>query len=188
MKGFKHTGRGPKYGEHTFHAKHGFTGSTGKVRNVRSYAQAVPQMPEAAPPDMAPPQGPPMPMPGPPMPGSPPPDMGPPQGLKRGGAVNSCGGKMGKAKGGWIQGAIKHPGALHKALGVPQGTKIPAKKLAKAEHSSDPLMRKRAQLAENLKGLHKASGGAVNSCGGKSSGTKKSGGMGHFSSMPMIKK
>ena len=32
----------------------------------------------------------------------------------------------------WIKGAIKHPGALHKELGVPEGKKIPAKKLAKA--------------------------------------------------------
>ena len=32
----------------------------------------------------------------------------------------------------WIQGAIKHPGALHKELGVPEGKKIPGKKLAKA--------------------------------------------------------
>ncbi len=30
----------------------------------------------------------------------------------------------------WIQGAIKHPGSLHRALGVPQGKKIPASKLA----------------------------------------------------------
>ena len=34
--------------------------------------------------------------------------------------------------GGWIAGAIKKPGALHRELGVPQGQKIPAKKLAKA--------------------------------------------------------
>src|SRR5581483_7934045 len=32
----------------------------------------------------------------------------------------------------WIQGAIKHPGALHSELGVPQGQKIPPKKLAAA--------------------------------------------------------
>ena len=39
------------------------------------------------------------------------------------------------AKGGstnWIAGAIKKPGALHKQMGVPQGQKIPAKKLAAA--------------------------------------------------------
>jgi len=32
----------------------------------------------------------------------------------------------------FIQKAIKRPGALHKALGVKQGKKIPHKKLAKA--------------------------------------------------------
>lgn len=55
----------------------------------------------------------------------------------------------------WIAGAVKHKGALHKALGVPQGEKIPEKKLQKAEHSKSPLMRKRASLAETLKGLRK---------------------------------
>jgi hypothetical protein len=53
----------------------------------------------------------------------------------------------------WIAGAVKHKGALHKALGVPQGQKIPEKKLEKAEHSKSPLMRKRANLAETLKKL-----------------------------------
>jgi hypothetical protein len=60
----------------------------------------------------------------------------------------------GKAGGNWIQGAIKHPGALHKALHVPAGEKIPAKKLAKAAHSSNPTMRRRAALAKTLKKLH----------------------------------
>lgn len=55
----------------------------------------------------------------------------------------------------WIQGAIKKPGALRKALKVPEGKKIPEKKLDKAAHSSDPLMRKRANLAKTLKKLHK---------------------------------
>lgn len=55
----------------------------------------------------------------------------------------------------WIQGAIKHKGALHKTLGVPEGKKIPSKKLAKAEHSKNPLTRKRAVLAKTLKGMHK---------------------------------
>ena len=53
----------------------------------------------------------------------------------------------------WIQGAIKHKGALHKTLGVPEGKKIPAKKLEKAEHSKNPLTRKRAVLAQTLKRL-----------------------------------
>ena len=54
----------------------------------------------------------------------------------------------------WIQGAIQHPGALHRALHVPEGEKIPAKKLAKAAHSSNPTMRRRAALAKTLKGFH----------------------------------
>lgn len=55
----------------------------------------------------------------------------------------------------WIQGAIKHKGALHKSLGVPEGKKIPEKKLKKAEHSKSPTLRKRAVLAETLKHLRK---------------------------------
>ncbi len=55
----------------------------------------------------------------------------------------------------WIQGAIKKPGALHKDLGVPEGKKIPESKLKKAEHSKSPLVRKRAALAETLKGFKK---------------------------------
>jgi hypothetical protein len=52
----------------------------------------------------------------------------------------------------WIQGAIKHPGALHKELGVPAGKTIPAKKLAKAAKAGGKLGQ-RARLAETLKGL-----------------------------------
>lgn len=54
----------------------------------------------------------------------------------------------------WIQGAIKHPGALHKQLGVPAGEKIPAKKL-KAAAGKGGKLGKRASLAETLKKLHK---------------------------------
>lgn len=54
----------------------------------------------------------------------------------------------------FIAGAIKHPGALHRTLGVPEGEKIPAKKLKKAERSENPTTRKRAVLAETLKGFH----------------------------------
>jgi hypothetical protein len=54
----------------------------------------------------------------------------------------------------WIQKAIKHPGALHKQLGVPADKKIPAKKLKKAAKKGGKLG-KRARLAETLKGLHK---------------------------------
>lgn len=55
----------------------------------------------------------------------------------------------------WIQKAIKHKGALHKELNVPQGTKIPQSKLTKALHSSNPRMRKQANLARTLSGLRK---------------------------------
>lgn len=51
----------------------------------------------------------------------------------------------------WIAGAIKHPGALHRELGVPEGQKIPASKLNKAAHSSNPTLKKRAVLAKTLK-------------------------------------
>jgi hypothetical protein len=50
----------------------------------------------------------------------------------------------------WIAGAIKHKGALHKELGVPEGKKIPEKKLEKAEHSKNSIERKRANLAVTL--------------------------------------
>lgn len=47
----------------------------------------------------------------------------------------------------FMQGAVKHPGALHRALGVPPGQKIPAAKLAAARNSKDPKVRKMASLA-----------------------------------------
>jgi len=49
----------------------------------------------------------------------------------------------------WIAGAIKHPGALHKEMGVPQGKKIPKAKLASAA-SKGGTLGKRARLAETL--------------------------------------
>lgn len=54
----------------------------------------------------------------------------------------------------WIQGAIKHPGGLHRALGVPEGQKIPAGKLEKAKHSKNAHIRRMANLAGTLKGMH----------------------------------
>ena len=90
-------------------------------------------------------------------------------GLKTGGAVldgemqgtRPTGGRLARKDGGgnWIADATKNKGALHRELGVKEGEKIPAKKLAKAEHSKNPLERKRANLAETLKGLHRATGG-----------------------------
>jgi hypothetical protein len=54
----------------------------------------------------------------------------------------------------FIQKAIKHPGALHKQLGVAQGKKIPAAKLAAAAKAGGTLG-KRARFAETLKKLRK---------------------------------
>jgi hypothetical protein len=50
----------------------------------------------------------------------------------------------------WIAGAIKKPGALHKELGVPMGTKIPEGKL-KAATKAGGVEAKRANLAMTLK-------------------------------------
>lgn len=44
-----------------------------------------------------------------------------------------------------------HKGLLHKELGVAADKKIPAKKLAKAAKSSNPVEKKRAVFAENAK-------------------------------------
>jgi hypothetical protein len=75
--------------------------------------------------------------------------------------------KGGEAKH-WIAGAVKHPGALHKELGVPEGKDIPEKKLKKAEHSDNPTERKRADLAVTLKGMKKrADGGQAEEIEGK---------------------
>ena len=56
---------------------------------------------------------------------------------------------------GWISGAIKHPGALHRDLGVAMGQKIPEKKLAEA--ASGKFGKKtaaRARFAKELHGFH----------------------------------
>ena len=57
----------------------------------------------------------------------------------------------------WIKDAInpKHKGALHKALGVPEGEKIPAKRMAKAAKSTNPKVAKMANLAKTLGKLKK---------------------------------
>jgi hypothetical protein len=57
----------------------------------------------------------------------------------------------------WIQKALpkSSKGKLHRELGVPEGKKIPAKKLAKAERSKNPTIRREANLAKTLKKLKK---------------------------------
>lgn len=57
-------------------------------------------------------------------------------------------------KGNWIKDAIKKPGALHKELGVPEGKKIPKKKLEKAEKAPGKLGQ-RARLAATLSKMKK---------------------------------
>lgn len=49
----------------------------------------------------------------------------------------------------WISKAIKKPGQLHRDLGVPQGEKIPAGKLAAAA-SRGGKVGQRARLAQTL--------------------------------------
>jgi hypothetical protein len=57
----------------------------------------------------------------------------------------------------WISKALpsSSKGKLHRELGVPEGKKIPAKKLAKAENSKSPTIRKEASLAKTLKSFKK---------------------------------
>lgn len=62
---------------------------------------------------------------------------------------------MGRERKNFIQDMHMKKGALHQELGVPKGQKIPETKLEKAEHSKNPKLRKRAVLAETLKGLSK---------------------------------
>lgn len=57
----------------------------------------------------------------------------------------------------WIQGMGKlKKGALHQQMGIPQGTKIPATKLASAAHSNNPLLRRRASLAMTFSKMKKS--------------------------------
>ena len=62
---------------------------------------------------------------------------------------------MTKEKKHWMQDAVKKPGSLRRTLHVPKGKKIPEAKLEKAEHSKNPLTRKRAVLAETFKKCRK---------------------------------
>lgn len=54
----------------------------------------------------------------------------------------------------WIAKAVGKKGALHKALGVKEGEKIPASKLAVKENDT-PLMKKRKLLAQTLSKMKK---------------------------------
>jgi hypothetical protein len=64
------------------------------------------------------------------------------------------------AKDHWIKEAVsRHPGALHKALHVPEGKHIPSGRLENAEHSKNPRLAKEANLAETLKAMKRKYGG-----------------------------
>ncbi len=54
----------------------------------------------------------------------------------------------------WIGGAIGHPGALHKMLGIPEGKTIPQSVLASAAKKPG-VEGKRARLAMTLKKMRK---------------------------------
>jgi hypothetical protein len=54
----------------------------------------------------------------------------------------------------FIQTAIKKPGQLHRDLGVPQGQKIPQKKLQAAAKKGGKVGQ-RARFAEILEKMHK---------------------------------
>ncbi len=55
----------------------------------------------------------------------------------------------------FIKAAIKHPGALHSQLGVKQGEKIPASKMAAARAGKyGPKAKKRAAFAQTLAAFH----------------------------------
>ena len=46
-----------------------------------------------------------------------------------------------------------HKGALHRALGVPEGEKIPASKMAKAKNSRNAHVRNMARSARGLESM-----------------------------------
>ncbi len=50
----------------------------------------------------------------------------------------------------WIAGATRNKGGLHRALGVPEGKKIPSGKMAKAAKSGSPKVKKEVNLAKTL--------------------------------------
>ena len=61
---------------------------------------------------------------------------------------------MADAKKNFIQRAIKHKGALHRELGVPEGKKIPASKI-KSAASKGGKLGERARFAETLAKLRR---------------------------------
>jgi hypothetical protein len=58
----------------------------------------------------------------------------------------------------WVKKADFHPGGqkgkLHRELGIPEGKKIPASRLAAAEHSKNPEIKRDAIRAKTMEGWH----------------------------------
>jgi hypothetical protein len=69
-------------------------------------------------------------------------------------SAHERGKKYGEHGGHWIGKLHLKRGALHKEMGIPEGKKIPAKRLAAAAKKGGKEGR-RARLAETLKGLRK---------------------------------
>lgn len=74
---------------------------------------------------------------------------------KRGGAVRGAGPKPRldrRARGGKTPGFNPggEKGKLHREMGIPEGQKIPAAKLAAAAHSSDPEKKRDARRAQTM--------------------------------------
>lgn len=88
-------------------------------------------------------------------------DMKEPQTLKKGGKAHKADGDKPRARldkrarGGYVPKKDFHPGGekgkLHRELGVSEDKKIPADRLAKAAHSSDPEIKRDAIRAETMK-------------------------------------
>lgn len=57
---------------------------------------------------------------------------------------------MSRSKKDWTQDLDINKGGLHRSLGIPMDKKIPAKRLDKATHSRNPLIKKQAVLAKNF--------------------------------------
>ena len=55
----------------------------------------------------------------------------------------------------WIAKATENKGGLHRSLGIPEGQKIPEKKIIKAAHSDNERVARQGRLAETLEKLRK---------------------------------
>lgn len=70
----------------------------------------------------------------------------------------------------WIQKAHLDKGGLHRALGVPEGEKIPVDKLSSAKKSKNGHIRRMAATAETLMGLNHSRKAGDHETGSKAGG------------------